>query len=109
MSITREEAKKFENKYFSIDVGESLQLVITAWKIEDRSFNNKPPTPKLIMQVVSCDGQPVNKEWETGNRKLIDQLLPMMFSAQEHQKGSIVVLAMQPKQNEFHITKLGEA
>lgn len=108
MVITKEEAKKFDSQYFSMEVGESCQLVITGWKIEERAFGTKPPSPKLIMNVVSREGIPVNKEWETGNRKLIDQLLPMMFRAQENGKASIVIAAMQLKQNEFHIQRLSE-
>lgn len=108
MSITKDEAKKFESPYFSMNVGQSSQLVITGWKIEERTFENKPKSPKLIMQVVSADNEPINKEWETGNRQLINMLLPMMFSAQEHNKASLVVLVMQPKLNEYHVTKLQE-
>lgn len=88
-----------------MDVGQQSQLVITNWRVEQVTYNTKTQ-PKLLMTVVSCNGTPTNKEWQTGNRGLIMQLYPLFENAQRLNQGHVSVLVTNMAKNDYRVTQI---
>lgn len=105
--IQAEQLGVFEGKYWKPVIGGQHFLTVQEWSIEEVSFQDKPPKPKLILKIRELDGKPSDKIFQTGNRNLIvSQLGPLLLQAQTQQKKELKLLMTRNAEHDYRILVL---
>lgn len=98
----------FNSKYWKPEPGRQYQLVLGAWRMEEKTFGSEnTPMKYLTFDVLKVDGaeQVPPKMWSTRNSKLAREFRTMIEAAERRGHAAIQVIIKRDleKQNDYTV------
>ena len=80
---------KFDGKFVKLESDVRKQLVVTGWREGESKYEGEPTKPAIVFDVLSEDGEPVNKEFKASALRLVLKLRPLIEGAEKEGRHSL--------------------